>query len=419
MSDSPVRVGIIGMTGFAGSHHGAVRELEKEGVCQLVCTSTRNPDACRDRADRLEFAARGVRLYDDYIRMLDEHRDRLEVVIIPSAVPLHAEMHKACVERGLPAYLEKPPTLSHAEFQDMVSVEAAAQKLTNVGFNYIVQGGRQALKRRLVSGEFGRVRKVSFSGLWPRARSYYDRTFWAGRLMYDGRLVLDSPMGNAMAHHAHNVLFWAGVASPWSWAEAGRVEAELYRANDIEGPDTIFVKAATTDGVDLRLALSHACTGDHRDWERIICDDALLHCDPRSSWKVSRDDGTTETGELGSSDVPANLAAYFDYVRGKVDRPMTTLDDSGAFVRLYDAVVIAGRAIHEIPEPSAQTLPAPNGESTVRAVQNIDTVFERFFSDDLFPSQQGLSWAGKGGAATPRDLERLPDVVSDMVTALG
>ncbi len=416
MPADPVQVGIIGMTGFAGAHHGAVRELEKTGACHLVCTSTRDVDACRARADELQLNGRGVRLYGDYVQMLDECRDLLEVVIIPSALPLHAEMHKACVERGLPAYLEKPPTLDYAEFEAMLSVEAAASKLTNVGFNYIIEDERRALKGRLLDGEFGRVRTVCFSGLWPRARSYYERTFWAGRLVHEGRLVLDSPLGNAMAHFAHNLLFWAGADALWSWGEADRVEAELYRANRIEGPDTIFAKAVTADGTELRLALSHACSGDHRGWERVICEKAVLHYDVSSGYRIVRDDGTTEAGDFGERDLlPKNLAAYFDYVRGKAERPITTLADSGPFVRLYDLVLIAGREIHQIPEPFAQTLPAPDRDTTLTAVQDVGPVFERFFSEDLFPSKQAVPWARKGGGARPGELALLREVISHMV----
>lgn len=420
MSDDLVRVAIIGMTGFAGAHHRAVRELESKGVCKLVSTSTRNIEACRERIERLELAGRGVRLYDDYIQMLDECRDLLEVVIVPSGVPLHAEMHRACVERGLAVYLEKPPTLNYAEFQEMLAVEAAAVKLTNVGFNYIVQEKRHALKRRLLSGEFGAIRKACFSGLWPRPRTYYDRTFWAGRLTYDGNLVLDSPMGNAMSHHAHNMLFWAGTDGLWSWAEPERVEAELYRANDVEAPDTIFLNAVATNGVELRLAFSHACTGEHRHWETVVCEKAVLTCDISTKWQIEREDGTTETGDLGSSElVPENLAVYFDYVRGKADRPMTTLADSGAFVRLYDLALIAGKEIHAVGEPFAQTLPAPDGDSTVRSIEGIGEAFERFIADGSFPSEQGLPWSGKKGAATAKDLGLLPEVVANMVAALG
>jgi predicted dehydrogenase len=35
---NPIRIGIIGLGGFAGSHHNAVARLEERGHAKLVCT---------------------------------------------------------------------------------------------------------------------------------------------------------------------------------------------------------------------------------------------------------------------------------------------------------------------------------------------------------------------------------------------
>ncbi len=38
MRKGELRLGIVGMGGFAQSHHEAVLALEREGECRLVCT---------------------------------------------------------------------------------------------------------------------------------------------------------------------------------------------------------------------------------------------------------------------------------------------------------------------------------------------------------------------------------------------
>ena len=78
-------------------------------------------------------------------------------------------MHAECVKRGLYIYLEKPPTLSHEELLTMLDVEAGAQHTTHVGFNFVVEAQRQALKERLLGGEFGAVREAYMRSLQPRA----------------------------------------------------------------------------------------------------------------------------------------------------------------------------------------------------------------------------------------------------------
>jgi predicted dehydrogenase len=416
MIENPTGIAIIGMGGFAGAHQWAVKELEQQGICKLVCTCTRNIEASRELAGTLELTARGVRVFDSYIDMLDECLGSLDVVCVPSPVPLHAEMHRAGVERGLAVYLEKPPTLDYEEFLGMLEVEGRASKLTNVGFNYIIEDERQGLKRRLLEGEFGPLRRVCFSGLWPRSTAYYGRASWAGRLMLDGRLVLDSCMGNAMAHFVHNCLFWAGPGDLYTWSEVTSVEAELYRAHAIEGSDTIFVKGETRDGIELRLALSHACDGEHRHFESVICDDAVIRYVTGREYRVTKGERATETAELREDHLLAkNISAYCDFVRGEAERPVTRLVDSRPFVVLHGIAYVAAQRVQQIPEQYLAKSPSDDDDGTLVAVRDLDAVVHRFFSDDLFPSQQDVGWGGPSGRAAPADITRLHDVARAML----
>src|SRR5262249_24739840 len=188
---------------------------------------------------------------------------------------LHAEMHRASVELGIPVYLEKPPTLDYLELEDMIVRDRQARKSSFVGFNFIIEKPRLALKERLLAGEFGTVRAATLQALWPRPADYFRRNSWAGRLMMDDRVVLDSCFGNANAHFVHNLLFWTGGTELYSWAQPAAVRAELYRAHAIEGADTFFVEADTTTGITLRFALSHACSGQSTQSEIVLCDKAV------------------------------------------------------------------------------------------------------------------------------------------------
>jgi hypothetical protein len=181
--------------------------------------------------------------------MLDAECGELEVVTVPTPIPLHAPMHRACVERGLACYLEKPPTLYHAELDEMLAVEARAARQTQVAFNFIVEDSRQALKRRILAGEFGRVLRAGSHGHWPRPTTYFTRSAWAGRLFLGGRPVLDSCIGNAMAHYVHSLLFWCGDSALLSWAEAalaaqGEMAAVALYAALLDGNITTLILEA-------------------------------------------------------------------------------------------------------------------------------------------------------------------------------
>jgi len=415
----PIRVAIIGMGGFARSHHHAVHELERQGVCKLIATCDPQPEVAAALAADLDLAGRRVRVYDSYLHLLDECADALDVVTIPAPLPLHAEMHAACIERGVAVYLEKPPTLDIAELEGMLAAETRARKLTNVGFNYIIEEPRRRLKQRMLSGEFGALKRVCFRGLWPRPTSYFTRTYWAGKLMLDGRLVLDSCMGNAMAHYVHNVLHWAGLGGMDCWATVKHVEAELYRAHNIESFDTVFAKATTTDGVELRFALSHACAGEEKQGELVVCERATISYDIRSEWRLHHRDGRVEREPVNvSALLPANLAAYFAYVGGRAERPATTLEDSRPFVELYDLILVAAGHIQTVAEALVGRVGEPGSAQEYVVIgprpDELDRAAEAMIADGALPSERGFAWAAAGGQATRAGLRRLPAVVARM-----
>jgi predicted dehydrogenase len=418
----PLRVAVIGMGGFAGVHHDAVLKLEAEGACRLLCTCDPQMAAFAARQAALRFPERGVRLFADYRDMLAACRADLDVVTVPTPVPLHAPMHQAAVEAGLAVYLEKPPTLDWAELDRMLAVEARARRLTNVGFNFIIEPARQALKRRLAAGEFGAVRRVTVRCRWPRGTSYYGRAAWAGRLLLEGRLVLDSCLGNATAHYVHNALFWCG-REPWTWGEVAEVEAELFRAHAIQGADTFFVRARTADGIEVRLALSHACAGAHETEERVVCEKATLYYgwgrpnaqgQPQPFW-VDWADGRTEAPTMPDLANPlGNLRAYFAYLRGETDRPLTRLVDSRPFVHLNDLAYLAAGRIVPVPECALARSTSPDGKDRFVQIIDLDAAQAQFIAGGLMLTEQGFAWAAPGGRATPADLPYFDTVIRAM-----
>ncbi|HEX2948164.1 MAG TPA: Gfo/Idh/MocA family oxidoreductase [Armatimonadota bacterium] len=418
---TPLRIGIIGMGGFAMRHHDAALYLEQQGECQLICACDPAMDTFAARQEELHFAERNVRTFLDYRDMLAQYGDQLDVVTIPTPIPLHAPMHKACVDLGIPVYLEKPPTLYYTELAEMLAVEEHARKLTNVGFNFIVQEERQALKQRICSGEFGKVKRVGFFGLWPRGRNYYNRASWAGRLQLNGRLVLDSCVGNAMAHYAHDALFWAG-ATPSTWGEVSTVTAELYRANAIEGTDTIFTKTQIANGPEVLIAMTHSCYGRETDQEWVECENATLISgnDDNGKYIEIRWNNGQQANEIvrfnGADLVVRNFHAYFAYIRDENDRPVTRLIDSRPFVYLNDIAYIAAKHISTIPESAVQYKENPAGDIFTE-ITGISEIVRQFMETGALPSEQGISWATQPGTATQDDLTQLDDVIAKMVKA--
>jgi predicted dehydrogenase len=410
----PIRIGIVGMGGFAGSHHNAVAQLEANGHAKLVCTCDPRAANFTKEQDAWRLAQRGVGVFPDYRAMLDACHRGLDLVVIPTPINLHAEMHAAATAVGLPVYLEKPPTLDYLELEQMIAADTRARKASLVGFNFIIEKPRLALKQRLLAGEFGAVRGVTLSALWPRPASYFTRNSWAGRLMMNDRVVLDSCLGNAMAHFVHNLLFWAGGADLFSWAQLAAVRAELYRAHAIEGADTFFVESDTTTGVTIRFALSHACAGASTHLEMVLCEKAVIRYAVGRQVEVRWNDGRIEKIALDAFDpLVENHLDYYGYLRGETSRPATTLADSRPFVTLNDLAHISSGHIAPIPAELVTALRDEKEQKDYVHVASIAAAHENFLVRGLWPGVTGWNRA-TGEVATPADLPRFRDVVRAM-----
>ena len=411
---SPIRIGIVGMGGFAAWHHNTVAKLEERGEARLICTCDPAAAAFAAQQAAWKFPARQVSVFPDYRTMLEACSAGLDLLVVPTPIQLHAEMHRAGVERGLPVYLEKPPTLDHLELEEMIVRDRSARKASLVGFNFIIEQPRLALKRRLLAGEFGAVRGATLVALWPRPADYFKRNSWAGRLMMGDRVVLDSCFGNANAHFVHNLLFWTGGPELYSWAQPAAVRAELYRAHAIEGADTFFVEADTTTGVNLRFALSHACTGASSHAETVTCDQATLRYIVGQHAEIRWNDGRVERIPLEDFDgLAENHLDYYRYLRGESERPATLLTDTRPFVALNDLAHVSSGRIASFPPALVTAVCDAKEQKDYVNVAGLPAAQENFLLRGAWPGANG--WAREPGAVvTPADLPRFRDTVRAM-----
>ena len=410
----PIRIGIVGMGGFAGSHHTTVARLEERGHARLVCTCDPHPGRFATEQQNWRFTARGVQVFTDYRAMLQACHQSLDMVVIPTPIQLHAEMHAAATSYGLPTYLEKPPTLDYTELQRMIEADRRARKASLVGFNFIIERLRLSLKERLLKREFGAIRGATLSALWPRPASYFSRNDWAGRLLIDDRIVLDSCFGNAMAHFVHNLLFWTGGPELFSWARIAAVRAELYRAHAIEGADTFFVETDTASGVTMRFALSHACAGASTHCEMVLCDNAVVRYSVGGNIEIRWNDGRVERTPLDTFDpLQENHLDYFRFLRGESPRPATTLPDSEPFVALNALAYISSGRIAPIPASQVSGVRDEKEQKDYLHVASMMTAHENFLVRGVWPGACG--WGREPAeVVTLADLPRLPTVVRTM-----
>jgi predicted dehydrogenase len=413
---NPIRIGVIGLGGYAGAHHDSILTLEAQNQVRLVCTCDPHAVDFSAKQKAHQFARRGVKVFTDYRDMLHVCGHELDLLVVPTPIPLHAEMHRAGVERGIAVYLEKPPTLDYAELEQMIATDRFAKKSTLVGFNFIIEPARLALKARMLAGEFGPVREARLLAQWPRPVSYFSRNNWAGRLLgSDDRVILDSCFGNAMAHFVHNLFFWAGTGELMTWDEPETVRAELYRAHAIEGADTFFVESHTAGGVVLRFALTHVSAGKHINTETVVCENASIHYSVGDHAEIRWNDGRVESVTLDSFDaLSANHLDYYRYLRGETARPATTLSDARPFVMINNLAYISSGIIAPLPTEGIQSILNAENGGRYLTMEGLPTALTNFLS---FGSWPGWRTGGSAATVTREDIVRFNEVLQSLQLA--
>jgi predicted dehydrogenase len=184
-------------------------------------------------------------------------------MMIVTPIHVHAPQTIFSLQRGANVLCEKPLAGTMHDAMRMLEASRAAKGFAAIGYQWSFSAAVQALKREIMSGAFGRPIRMKTIVFFPRALSYFRRNDWVGRIHTpDGAGVLDSPVNNATSHYLHNMFYLLG-RSRQSSAMPVTVQAELYRANEIENYDTAAIRAVTDCGTEVLFYTTH-CVQDRK-----------------------------------------------------------------------------------------------------------------------------------------------------------
>ena len=249
-TDKPVRFGVAGLGGYAAQIRGVVQRETSVGLA-AVC----EPDQAAHADTIAELRAAGVAVHETFEALLDED---IEAVWLPVPIDLHEPFTVQALEAGKAVMCEKPAAGTVDELDAMIAARDRAKLPAAVGFQDVYCPTTMPMKRRLLDGEIGRIHSAVVWSTSPRTDQYYARADWAGAFQRRGRWVLDSPAQNGLAHYMNIALFLMGDAPDRS-AQPVAVEAELYRAHDIENYDTCALRLTLEAGATLTVLFTHAC----------------------------------------------------------------------------------------------------------------------------------------------------------------
>lgn len=192
-----------------------------------------------------------------------------DAAVISTPIHLHCKHLVSALSNGMHVLCEKPLCASPEEAQAMIAAAAAhPDKKVLIGFQWSFSPAILQAKQQILDGVWGKPLEMRVTVRWPRAFSYYERNDWAGRIRdTNGNAVGDSVLSNATAHYLHNPLFMLGDTMDQSSSPA-TIEAECFRAFDIETFDTAFVRLRVSNAFNAEttvyIAVSH-CSEESAD----------------------------------------------------------------------------------------------------------------------------------------------------------
>ncbi|MCP3966301.1 MAG: Gfo/Idh/MocA family oxidoreductase [Lentisphaerae bacterium] len=257
----------------------------------------------------------------------------------------------AAMQAGAHSFIEKPAAATIQEINAMQACEKETAKCVYVGFQHIYQKVIQDAKQLILSRKLGKLLHVKALCLWPRNYACYNRNKWARCLKHDNDCVLDSPFNNATSHFLNIALFWSETEFSKS-AEIINRHAELYKANDIQSPDTKAIHLQTASGSKILYYCTHASKKHFGPQFQAVCEEGTVH-----------------------------------------------FSNQGVSVEYNNSVTEVINAVHDSTEiqssPAEYCASDTLNDSPITKVIGIEDVFKKCFQSGKMPSGFDIKWANK------------------------
>jgi predicted dehydrogenase len=198
--ERPLRVGIVGTGGIAGSHAQNLSRLEGRarivGACDI---DAERVDAFTSKWD-VPFGATSIEELLDGVE--------LDIVHLCSPPGLHKQQAVVALRRGIHVLSEKPPALSLAELDEIADAERAGGAQFATVSQHRFGSRAQWLRERVADGVLGRPLTAVCNTLWYRPDSYFDLP-WRGNWALEGG-------GPTMGHGIHQMDTMLSILGPWT-----------------------------------------------------------------------------------------------------------------------------------------------------------------------------------------------------------
>jgi predicted dehydrogenase len=393
-----IAAGLVGIGGYGGNYLELVRAESANLSIQLVGAV----DPYAERSPHIDWLrAEAIPVYADLEGLYEHHT--IDLLIVVSPIHHHMPQTRLALRRGSNVLCEKPLAATVQDGLETLRLEEESGRFVAVGYNWSYTNPIQRLKETIAEGLFGAPLQLKALTLWPRWQPYYTRNRWAGRIADDdGTPILDSPLNNATSHHLHNMFFLLGE-SPDQSAQPVNVQAELYRANDIENYDTVAMRALTANGAEILFYTAHPVEAELGPIFHFEFEEAVITYSGRESQILAQfHDGRVRSYGNPETNAHAIKLAHCVTATRRGERPICGIEAALAQTRCMNGVQESSE-IHPFPVHLRRE------EEDRGWIEGLSDLFFDCYQKGLLPSERDdIPWARAGKIVDLREYREFP-----------
>lgn len=389
----PSRVILVGVGGFGDHFHlPNIRRLRAAGLVEPIALVDPVVNA-KSKTDTDFVVPNDAPLFDTLAEAIN-HVGVPDIVIVSVPIHLHAPITKEALRFGADVLLEKPPFARMQDFEEVRALEKDTGRVVQVGFQSL---GSLAI-HACANGDVGvgSIKSVRAMGTWLRRSAYWQRAAWVGRRHIGEIDVMDGVATNALAHAVITALHIAGIKTA---SDVRQIEIEAYRANPIDVDDTTSIRVTPNSGPIVVAALTLCASKQTKPLVEIAGEKGTAILEYVTDDLVF-DDRTLHYNRV---DMLENLIDH----RATGKPLLLPLSDTGAFMRVMEAIRTSGPPIHIERKYIDQR---DEGVNSHPVVHDIEKWVRAATAEDKLFSEIGAPWAfvGKDESLMKADIDGQP-----------
>jgi predicted dehydrogenase len=194
-----IKMALVGCGRISYKHIEAI-EKNKEKIKLVAVCDIKREKALQRAKEFEEKTGKNVKIYTDYKKMLED--ELFDMVAIATESGKHYSISTFFLRNNKHVLVEKPMALSTEEMQEMIELSEKNNVKLGVCHQNRYNDPVVELRKKIDSGEFGKLNYGSINVRWYRDRNYYKQAPWRGTWSMDGGSLMNQCI------HGIDLLIW-------------------------------------------------------------------------------------------------------------------------------------------------------------------------------------------------------------------